>query len=667
MTPTNNKSEQTPRPGKNMQGKGRPQRNRPRSKTPLQGGISRASRSQAIRSSRQNHDDAQLQVSKWLDSSQMEAKGRANKIDDSPKLKIVGLGGMDGGGSKNMIVVEYGTDAVVIDCGNDLGVDLPGINFGIPDFSYLREIKHKLKAVLITHGHLDHIGGLPYLLPEFDLPVYGSKFTIGMVEQIVANSDHVVEGFKLKTIVVNQDSHEKIKIGKNLAVEFVRVTHSIPDSTAVVLDTPEGKVINTGDYRIDPEPLDHKQTDIDRFKELGKEGVTVLMSDSTTGERPGRTPSEHTLQKSFDDLFDRAPGRVFVATFSTNINRIQMIVNSAVEHGRKIALDGRSMMTTLETAVKLGFIKIPKGTFIPMKNAGTVKDDNLVVVCTGSQGEPNSALVRMSKGDHKYVNLKAQDTVILSSNPIPESGNDALIGEMVDNLVRQKVHVFRDHTKELDGSGPLHVSGHASLEEYGDMVDFTKPKYFMPIYGSIRAKQYLIGEAINRGIPRENTINAENGQVIEFGKTKLETAGVVPYGTMLVDNSGTIVSNIVAKDRLMLAQEGLVSVILTVNKKTGKLMSSPDIITRGFIYMRENEELMENFRSELKRVVAQRFGRVDLDRFKQELKDHITYYLYGATQRSPIVIPVVNVIGGSGDLKKQEARRAEMRSETSHD
>jgi len=653
---------------KNMPHRGKKQMKKPnQSKSSKPMGISRSSRSQAIRASRRNHDDAHQIASRYLDAEQNKKPSkRANLLAENKKVRIFALGGMDGGGSKNLIVVEYEDDAVIIDCGNNLGVDLPGVNFTIADTSYLKEIKHKIKAYIITHGHLDHIGALPYVMPEYPAPVYGSRFTIGMVEKIFENSDHKVKNFNLESVILNQDTHQKIRIGKNFGLELVRVTHSIPGCTVVVLDTPLGKIINTGDFRIDPEPLDHLPTDIKRLEEIGKEGVLVLMSDSTTAERPGRTPTESTLEPSFHDIFQNAPGRVFVAVFSSNISRIQMLVNAAVEDGRKIAIDGRSMITTLELAVNLGFIKIPKGTFVPMANVGNMKNEDVVVICTGSQGEPNSALMRMAAGDHKYVKMQERDTVILSSTPIPETGNDAGIGRMVDDLVRKGVHVFRHATRKVDGCGPLHVSGHASLEEYGDMIDFVKPKFFVPIYGAFRAKQYHIEEAVKRGIPRDHTINADNGEVMEFTSDKMKVVGNVPNGTVLIDNTGAIVSTIVAKDRLMMAQEGLVAVILTVSKKSGKLLSSPDIITRGFIYMRENEELMENFRVELKRVVQQRYGRVDLDRFKQELKDHVTYYLFGETQRSPIIIPVVNVVNGVTDLNKQQTKRTEMLNETSH-
>ncbi len=606
------------------------------------------SRSAAIRAQKRNLDDAQRIVNQYSTASTLsgDKPRRANAIDESPKLKIIGLGGMDGGGSKNMILVEYMNDAVVMDCGNELGVDLPGINYAIADIAYLESIKHKLRAYIITHGHLDHIGGLPHIVPKLPAPIYGSRFTIGRVEEIFQNfGQPLPEGFELRTVTMNENNHERLKVGP-FFVELVRITHSIPGSTCIVLDTPVGRLINTGDFRLDPNPLDHERTDIARLEELGNEGVLALLSESTTTERPGRTPSESTIEKSFVDIMDQAPGRIFVAIFSTNINRIQMIINSAVHHGRKVAMDGRSMMSTLEMAIRNGYVRVPKGTFVPISAVGTMKDQDVVVVCTGGQGEPNSALMRMSAGEHQHVKMKAQDTVVLSSTPIPETGNDALVGAMVDDLMRKDVHVFRHEMHDLDGCGPLHVSGHASIEEYRDMINMTKPKFFIPIYGPYRSKRRHIEIAVEQGIPRTNCVNAENGDVITLLPDKIAIEGKVPHGTTLVDQTGSIVSGVVVKDRIMLAEEGMVAVVLTIDRKSGALLTSPDILTRGFIYIRDSEELMNGLRVELRRAVQQRFKRIDLDRFKQELKDHVTHYLYEQTQRSPIVIPVVNIIGG---------------------
>lgn len=605
------------------------------------------SRGQAVRAQRRSQADAQRIANQYVAADTASRQTRANVIDDQPRLKIIGLGGMDGGGSKNMILVEYINDAVILDCGNDLGVDLPGINYGIADTTYLEEIRPKLRAYVITHGHLDHIGALPHIVPRFPAPIYGSRFSIGRVEEIFENFGlPMPDGFELKTVTMNENTHERLKIG-DFFVELVRITHSIPGSTCIVVDTPVGRIINTGDFRFDPNPLDHERSDMERLTELGNEGVLALLSESTTTERPGRTPSESTIEQSFKDIMDNAPGRIFVGLFSTNMNRIQMIINAAVHHNKKVAMDGRSMVSTLEMAVRHGFVRIPKGTFVPIASAANMKDTELVVVCTGSQGEPSSALQRMSNGEHRHVKLKEQDTVILSSTPIPYSGNDGAIRTMVDDLFKKGVHVFRHETREIDGIGPLHVSGHASRDEYADMIQMLKPKFFIPIYGDFTAKRYHIDLAIEQGIPRAHTVNAGNGEIIALTPDKMEVIGEVPHGTILVDQTGAIVSNVVVKDRVLLSEEGLVAVVLTIDKKTGSLLTSPDIISRGFIYMRDNEEIMNGLRIELKRAVAQRFKRIDLDRFKAELKDHVTHYLFEHTQRSPIVIPVVNIISGA--------------------
>ena len=494
------------------------------------------SRGAAVRAQKRTQMDAQ-RVANQYQPAQLDGGKRANFIDDSPRLKIIGLGGMDGGGSKNMMLVEYMDDAVVIDAGNDLSVDLPGINYGIADTAYMETIRHKLRAYVITHGHLDHIGGLPHIVPKFPAPIYGSKFTIGRVEEIFENFGlPQPDGFELQTVTMNEDTHERLKVG-SFYVELVRVTHSIPGSTCVVVDTPVGRIINTGDFRFDPNPLDHERTDMERLKELGNEGVLALLSESTTVERMGRTPSESTIEQSFVDIMNQAPGRIFVGVFSTNMNRIQMIVNAAVHHGRKVAIDGRSMVSTLEMAVRHGFMKIPKGTFIPIASVPALTDGQVVVICTGSQGEPSSAMQRMANGEHRHIKLKEQDTVILSSTPIPESGNDALIGQMVDDLTQKNVHVFEHRNHELDNVGPLHVSGHASQDEYAEMINVTKPKFFIPIYGAYRVKQRHIELAVEQGIPRANTVNAVNGEVIALTTEKMEIIGEVPNGTILVDQT----------------------------------------------------------------------------------------------------------------------------------
>jgi ribonuclease J len=497
---------------------------------------------------------------------------------------------------------------------------------------------------VVTHGHLDHIGGLKHTVPKYPAPIYGSRFTLGVVQKTF--EDAVAEtglDFTPELVIMNMDNHERLKLGVFM-VELVRITHSVPESTCIVVDTPSGRIINTGDWRLDPEPLDEKPSDIERLKQLGDEGVLLLMSDSCNAQLPGRTPTEHTLQQSFHDVIGNAEGRVFVALFSSNMNRVQMTVNAAVAAGRRVALDGRSMMSYAEIAVRQGILKIPKGTVLAMREMPNIPDDQVLVICTGGQGEPGAALQRMAEGEHKHIKLHEGDTVVVSSSPIP--GNERRYEQIGNDLTELGVHLYRHPTHEVDGVGPLHVSGHARRDEYRELLHIVRPKYFLPIYAGTRNRKYFAEIAVEEGWQRQNVIMANDGETYAFTADSWAQAGEVPHGSLLVDQTGAVVSGVVVKDRVLLSEGGLVAVVITVDKKTGNLLTSPDIISRGFIYMRDNEEIMNGLRSELRRAVQQRFKRIDLDRFKAELKDHITHYLFEQTNRTPIVIPVVNVIGG---------------------
>jgi ribonuclease J len=602
------------------------------------------SRGAAIRAHKRNQDDANRMISQYSDANQKTRK-RANVIkDEFDKLKVTILGGLEDVGEKNMAIIEYRNQAIILDCGNNLGVDLPGVNYEINDVAYLETIKNKIRGYVITHGHLDHIGGLRHIVPKYPAPIFGSRFTIGMVEKTF-DDETADKNFTPELVTVNIDNHERLAIGE-FFVEFIRVTHSIPDPTAVCIDTPVGRIIATGDFRLDPEPLDNLTTDIARLKELGDEGVMLLMSESSYSDAEGRTPTEHTLQKSFHDVITQASGRIFVAVFSSNMNRTQMIIDAAVAAGRKVALDGRSMLAYAEIAVRQGILKVPKGTIVSMQQAATIAGGKVLVMCTGGQGEANAALARMSEGDHKFINLNEGDTVLISSSPIP--GNEISYDAISNRLSRKGVHLFRHPTHELDGCGPLHVSGHARREELREMINLVRPKYLMPVHGGALRRRYHGQLAIEEGVARENVILAENGDSYYFSNEGFENGGQVPHGSLLVDQTGTIVSGIVVKDRIMMAQDGIVAVVLTIDRKSGASLTSPDIISRGFIYIRDNEELMNDLRNELRRAIQQRFKRVDLDRFKQEIKEHVTHFLFEKTQRSPIVIPVINIVGKSG-------------------
>ena len=611
----------------------------------------KTNRGEAVRAGRRNFDTADKAVDRW----NVFEKHHEKHADFTPKveqgrLRVTFLGGLEGIGEKNMMVLEYDDDAIIVDAGFDLSVDLPGVNYAIPATQYLEGIKHKIRAYAITHGHMDHIAALPYVYENFPAPIYcASHFCSEMIEKQFTSINEE-RGTELipERVVLAMDNHERHVISPNFTIEFLRITHSIPDCSALVIDTPVGRIINTGDFRLDPEPLDNFPSDVNRLKELGNDNKTLLlMSDSTNARYEGRTPTEHTLQQSFHDIFAQSRGRIFVAIFSTNMNRVQMIINSAAASGRKIAFDGRGMMQVSEIAVRTGNLKIPKGSVVAMREAPNVKDDQLVIVCTGGQGEPNAALQRMSIGEHKHIKLKPEDTVIVSSSPIP--GNEVRYQQIGNDLAEIGVTLFRQVTHNLDGCGPLHVSGHANQDELTEMVEMVKPKYLLPIHGGMLDRKYGGEAGINAGLPKENVILAKNGSMIEFdAEGKMYEAGDAPAGAVLVDQTGAVVPGLVAKDRLLMSEEGMVVVMLTIDRKSGRLMTSPDIITRGFIYIRDNAELMDGLRAELKRATTQRFSRVDLDRFKQELKDHIGHYLYEHTKRSPVLIPVVNVVGGNG-------------------
>lgn len=636
------------------------QNNSPRKK--FTNGTMKTNLGQALAAGRRNVDTA----SKIMDIhkiAEVSPEKRANFVPlvDDGNLKITFLGGQDGVGEKNMQVVEYGDDALILDCGIDLSVDLPGINFGIPDTSYLEKIKHKIKGYVISHGHLDHIGALTYIVPNYPAPIYGTHFTIGMINRIFNDNERTIDKeFTPRLIEMKMDSHERLQVGQ-LTIELVRVTHAIPDSAAIVIDSPAGRILNTGDFRLDPEPLDHKPTDTERLIELGKEGVDILMSDSTGAVRPGRTPTESSLEKSIHDIIKSAPGRIFFASFSSNINRIQMVMDAAAASGRKVAIDGRSMLVHVELAVKLGLIRISKGTLAAVRQMPSLPDNKVLVICTGGQGEINASLQRMSIGEHKHIKLKSTDTVVVSSTPIP--GNEIRYDQIADDITRIGCKIFRAPSHEVDGCGPLHVSGHASRDEYLDLLKMVKPKHFLPIYSGPLYRNYNVENAVMNGVmPKDRCHMFDNGDSVLLKDGKVKPGQKVPVGTVLVDDTGSVVSSVVVKDRLIMAEDGIVTVILTLEKGTGRLVSSPDIITRGFIYMRDNEELMNGIRAELRRAAKQRFSRVDIDRFKAELKDHVTHYLYEHTQRSPMVIAVVNIVGPNGEKLNSQPESAAVAS-----
>ncbi len=567
-------------------------------------------------------------------------------------LRIISLGGQDKGGGANMIVYEYDDEAIIIDCGHNLGIELPGVNYSIANTAYLETIKSKIKAYIFTHGHLDHIGAVPHVVPKYPAPMYGTNFTVGMLHKEFEDMPGLK--FNPQTVVLSMDNHDRIKIGRNFTIELVRVTHAIPECSAVVIDTPVGRIINTGDFRLDPEPLDKRPTDLARLTQLGKEGVMLLQSESTTTQRLGRTPTEATLEPSIEDIFSKSSGRVIISCFSSNINRIQMIINSSVKRGRKVAIIGRSMLAHVELAVKLGILKVPKGSIMRTSDIVKLPDSQVTIVCTGGQGENFSVLVRMSTGDHPNVKIKASDTVCFSSTPIPYTGNDENIRVVVDGLMRLGATVYRANFTDIDGTGPLHVSGHASAEEFGEMIQMTKPRYFMPIYGDFQSRRYHTTIAKKAGMEPKNCLMVDMGDVLEISEKGLVLSKQkVPAGHIMIDNTGKLVPGIVIKDRLSLMEGGIMIVILTLKAENGELMTSPDIITRGFIQVDESQALMKEIRESVRLFAQKNQKKFRDDGFKLDLRDFVGKLLYKKTKLNPMVITVINTINKQGQSNIQ--------------
>jgi ribonuclease J len=617
-------------------------------------------RAASMRAQKHSQDDANRALKQYSSVTPRQSKWTSSIANENDKLKITFLGGLEDVGEKNMAILEYKDEAIILDCGNSLGINLPGINYTINDISYLETIKHKIKAYVLTHGHLDHIGGLRHTVPKYPAPIYGSRYTIGLVhkafEDLTADTGEV---FEPQVITAQLDTHEQLKIGI-FSVEFIRVTHALPDAAALCIDTPVGRVIATGDFRLDPEPLDKMPSDTKRLKQLGDSGVLLLLSDSSYADVEGRVPTESTLQQSFYDIIGRASGRIFVAAFSSNMNRTQMIINAAVAANRKVALDGRGMLAYSEIAVRQGILKIPKGTVVPINSAGSIPPERLLVMCTGGQGESNAALQRMSEGTHRHVNLNPGDTVVISSSPIP--GNEISYDQLSNRLKQKGVHLFRHPTHVVDGCGPLHVSGHARRGELREMLELVRPQFFIPVHAGSLRRSYHAELGIEHGIARKNILLPSNGDSIYFGPDAVEQGGQVPHGSLLVDQNGALVNGLVVKDRLMLGSNGILTIILTIDKITGQLVTSPDVISRGFIAIKDREVDVKLFRTELKRLTSQRFKSVDADRFKTELRDFSTHFWYSKTNRSPVVIPVVNLVGNPTQTEAKVSSRTQIQN-----
>ncbi len=568
----------------------------------------------------------------------------ANVATREPKLRIIPLGGL-GEIGKNMTAVEFENDIIIMDMGFAFpDENQPGIDYIIPDTTYLEKNKDKVRGIIITHGHMDHIGAAGYILPKFPVPVYGSRLSLAFTEKQISEFNIA----KPKWMVMDPDKHERVQIGA-FNVELVRVTHTISDSTAVVLRTPVGTIINTGDWRHDSEPLDGRLMDMPRFKEIGEEGVLLLMSDSTSCDHAGHGPNERIVVPTIDDLFSRAKGRIIISTFSSSITRVQLIIDAAAKANRKLALVGRSTLTNVELCVRHGYIKIPAGLIMRVQDIIRQPDDKVVVLSTGSQGEENSALVRMSTGDHQHIKIKPGDSIILSSSVIP--GNEKPVFQLIDNLMREGADVFARMSEEVKKHGPIHVGGHGFREDVGDLIELIKPKYYMPIHGEFHHLVFSAEVAVERKVPRENVFLLDNGDVLELTPTRAERAARVPCGAIMIDGSGVgDVEKVVLRDRLAMASEGVFVIVATVSRKTGQLVTSPDIISRGFVYMKENEELIGKARAEVRKAFerAQANRRpnqpTDWSKFKLDLRDQVSSLLYAHTKRNPMVLPVINEV-----------------------
>lgn len=585
------------------------------------------------RKTRINPEDKRLKGKSIKTKNETSMKSSKRSKIKKETLRVYAMGGL-GEIGKNMYVFEYEEDMIIVDMGFKFPDDeMLGVDYIIPDVSYLEDKKDRIKGIFITHGHEDHIGGIPYILPRIGAPIYAPKLTIGLIESKL-DEFNLLSGAGLHTIDPEKD---KINAGK-FTIEWARVTHSIPDAVAVVIGTPLGKIIFTGDFKFDHSPVDNKNIDVGKLARLGDEGVLLLMSDSTGAESPGYSPSEKSITKNIDRIIKEATGRVIIASFSSQINRIQMVIDSAKESGKKLAFSGRSLLRNVEISVRLGYLKIPADLIIKIEDIGKYPDNRICIMSTGSQGEAMSALSRMASGDHRNVKIKKGDTVLFSSSPIP--GNESSITTVIDDLFR----IGADVIYEDKGESQHHVSGHPGREELKMMLNFTRPKYFMPIHGERHHLVHHKTLAQEVGLQNENVFVMDNGEVLEITKNGAALDGKIPSGIILVDGLGIgDVGEIVLRDRKAMSTEGIFVVICTVDKNNGKLLTSPDIISRGFIYMRENEKLVTNTRNEVKKIIEN--GEVNKPQnwanIKVKIRDRVQDYLYQNTQRRPMVIPVV--------------------------
>ena len=545
-------------------------------------------------------------------------------------LKIIPLGGLLEIG-KNITVFEYEDEIIIVDCGLAFPTeDMLGVDLVVADMSYLEKNKNKIKGLFVTHGHEDHIGGIPYLLRQVNVPIYGTKFTLGLIR------NKLEEHRLLKsTTLYEVEQGTTIDAGK-MKVEFIRTSHSIPDAVGFAIYTPVGIVMHTGDFKIDYTPIDGQKIDFGRLAEIGEKGVLLLMSDSTNAERKGFTKSESTIGEVFDELFMHCRKRIIVATFASNVHRVQQIIDASYENGRKVAICGRSMVKMIETACELGYMNIPKNTLIDIDLINKYADEKLTIITTGSQGEPMSALTRMAAGDHKKVEITPNDLVIISANPIP--GNEKFVTKVIDDLMQIGAEVVYSSLADV------HVSGHGCQEEQKLMISLVKPKYFMPVHGEYRQLIAHAETAEKLGIPHENIFIMKNGKVLEIGEKEAKITGTVQAGKVMVDGLGIgDVGNIVLKDRQHLSQDGLIIIVLAMDAATGEIVSGPEIISRGFVYVRESENLME----EMKEIIREELSKLEENHvtdwavIKLTIKDTLKDFLAKKNRRNPMVLPII--------------------------
>lgn len=674
----------------------RPQRSPQKSKNTILNNTS-TRKGEVFRAQRRTSETVNMQASQHVINVPVNKSiyngygGRQFSMADQPKksrapkpvLRVIPVGGLgEMGIGKNMMAIEYDNDIIVIDMGFLFpGTDYPGINYITPDITYLEENKHKIRGHVFTHGHLDHIGAFRHIIHKIPAPVYGTKFTIGMLQRTMEDS---TSGYEPQYNAMDPESHERVQLGDSFSIELVRVNHSIPDSTAVVVRTPLGVLIDTGDWRFEDNPVDGKKFDLERLTEISaKEGILMLMNESTNCESQGtHTHGEFEIQESIGQIMSGyGNSRLIISCFSSQIHRMQIILEEAKKHNRKVAFAGYSMIQNLEVALRAGVIKIPKDVIVKMEDIIKLPDNKVTIVCTGSQGEFNAVLNRMANGSHKFIKVKNSDVIVFSSNPIP--GNEKNVVRTVDGLMREgsdviqngKTHLSRAHSfmagvKKVTASGgddkigPLHLSGHGYYDDHVKLINALNPTYYLPIHGEFHMLVHNAELAEHEcGISKDNIFVADSGDVIEIDAEGARKAGRIKVGGNMYDDSGAIVSEVVLKDRIHMSNEGMFVVVLTLQRGSGRLLTSPDIISRGFIYLRDSEELMGLIRQYLKQKVARSFGgkKVDMDVIKKELRDEITHILYDQTRRTPIVIPVINEIGGSGGGSHNRGRQPEGR------